>query len=186
MKDYYGILGIEQNASSKEIERTYATLIEKYHPGNFSGEAKKIVEDRIEDIKEAYSVLSDDFLRNQYDKEIGIVSSVRPKAPSKNKNSQTREINSNRRNLQSKAKEANTEYEEERPKKEKSTLGTIKGVKNVAEVVFSNLPKIKFRKPEKKGVLALLAAIAIILVLGLILWFIPFTNGFMRSFLLMN
>ena len=66
MKDYYGILGVEQNASFNEIEQAHKILIEKYHPENFAGEAKKIVEDRIDDIKEAYSVLSDDFLRNRY------------------------------------------------------------------------------------------------------------------------
>ena len=72
MKNYYEILGISENASNSEVEKKYAELTAKYHPENFAGEAKKIVEERLQDVKEAYSVLSDDFLRNQYDKEIGI------------------------------------------------------------------------------------------------------------------
>ena len=171
MKDYYEILGISQNASVNEVKTAYIELISKYHPENFAGEAKEIVEQRIEDVKEAYSVLSDDFLRNQYNKEMGIISNVR-KTNKKSK-------------LEEEKKDEQTE-KTEKVKKEKSRVGTAKGMMDVAEAVFSNIPKIKFEKPTKKGVLSLLAAIAIIVLLGIILWFIPFTNGLMRSFLLMD
>ena len=173
MKDYYEILGISQNASVNEVKTAYIELISKYHPENFKGEAKEIVEQRIEEVKEAYSILSDDFLRNQYNKEMGIISNV--KKINRKDNLETRKID-----------EKIEEVEKPKTKKEKSKIGTAKGVINVAEVVFSNIPKIRLKKPTKVGVLSLLAAIAIIALLGIILWFLPFTNGFMRSFLLMN
>ena len=69
MKNYYEILGVSENAPNSEIVTAYEQLTKKYHPENFVGEAKELVEHRVKDIKEAYSVLSDDFLRNQYDKE---------------------------------------------------------------------------------------------------------------------
>lgn len=172
MKDYYEILGISQNASVNEVKTSYIELISKYHPENFTGEAKKIVEQRIEDVKEAYSVLSDDFLRNQYNKEMGIISNVK-KIEKKV-------------NIEKEEKDEKTDKIKTKTKREKSKIGTAKGIIDVAEAVFSDIPKIEFKKPTKKGVLSLLAAIAIIVLIGLILWFLPFTNGFMRSFLLMN
>ena len=172
MKDYYEILGISQNASVNEIKTAYIELISKYHPENFKGEAKEIVEQRNEEIKEAYSILSDDFLRNQYNKEMGIISDFK----------RTRK----KPNLEKKELDEEIEIEKTKNKKEKSKIGTAKGVMDVAGAVFSNMPKIRFKKPTKVGILSLLAAIAIIALIGIILWFLPFTNGFMRSFLLMN
>ena len=174
MKNYYEILGISENASNSEVERKYAELTAKYHPENFAGEAKKIVEERLKDVKEAYSVLSDDFLRDQYDKEIGVeqVERIqREKNPKPKKEKQTSEGFISRRR----------EKRKNRPK-----IGTAEGLKDVTQEVFKNIPKIKWKKPDKKAVLCMLAAIGIVVIIGLILWFIPFTNGFMRSFLLIG
>jgi len=61
-KDYYKILGISRNASGEEIKRTYRELAQKYHPDKPGGDEKKFKE-----INEAYSILSDDKKRAQYD-----------------------------------------------------------------------------------------------------------------------
>lgn len=174
MKNYYEILGISENASNSEVEKKYAELIAKYHPENFAGEAKKIVEERLKDVKEAYSVLSDDFLRNQYEKEIGLENTVR--------------IEDKKQEKPKKEKKQSKGFISKRIEKRKnrSKIGTAEGLKNVTQEVFKNIPKIKWKKPDKKAVLCMLAAIAIVVVIGLILWFIPFTNGFMKSFLLID
>ena len=61
-KDYYQILGIQKNAPKEEIKKAFRTLAHKYHPDKKTGDDAKFKE-----INEAYSVLSDDQKRAQYD-----------------------------------------------------------------------------------------------------------------------
>jgi len=61
-KDYYKILGIGKNASKDEIKQAYRRLAQQFHPDKTGGDDKKFKE-----INEAYSVLSDDRKRQQYD-----------------------------------------------------------------------------------------------------------------------
>ncbi len=61
-KDYYKILGVDRNASKEEIKQAYRRLAHQYHPDKTGGDDKKFKE-----INEAYSVLSDDEKRRQYD-----------------------------------------------------------------------------------------------------------------------
>lgn len=62
MKDYYNILGVDKKASKDEIKKAFRTLAHKYHPDKKGGDANKFKE-----ASEAYSVLSDDQKRAQYD-----------------------------------------------------------------------------------------------------------------------
>ncbi|KAK5782175.1 hypothetical protein RI543_000100 [Arxiozyma heterogenica] len=69
-KDYYKILGISKEASSKEIRRAYLNLTKKYHPdkqGALSEEEKKQVHEKMSEINEAYETLSDENKRKEYD-----------------------------------------------------------------------------------------------------------------------
>ena len=61
-KDYYKTLGIDKNASKDDIKKAFRTLAHKYHPDK-GGDA-----DKFKEINEAYSVLSDDQKRAQYDR----------------------------------------------------------------------------------------------------------------------
>ncbi len=63
-KDYYEILGISKTASSDEIKSAYRKLAKKYHP-DISKEAN--AEEKFKEVQEAYSVLSDENKRRQYD-----------------------------------------------------------------------------------------------------------------------
>lgn len=60
-KDYYQILGVSKNASKEEIKKAFRKLAHEHHPDK-GGDANKFKE-----ISEAYSVLSDDQKRSQYD-----------------------------------------------------------------------------------------------------------------------
>lgn len=69
-KNYYEILEVDKNASSEIIEKAYKTLAKKYHP-DLQDETKiKEYEEKMKEINEAYSILSDDFKRNSYDEQI--------------------------------------------------------------------------------------------------------------------
>lgn len=62
--DYYKIFGINQTATKEEIKKRYRVLAKKYHPdvNNSSDSTAKMQE-----IQEAYYILSDDEARIYYD-----------------------------------------------------------------------------------------------------------------------
>ncbi len=61
-KDYYKILGVDKKASKDEIKTAFRKLAHQYHPDKKTGNTEKFKE-----VNEAYSVLSDDNKRAQYD-----------------------------------------------------------------------------------------------------------------------
>jgi curved DNA-binding protein len=63
--DYYEVLGVDRNASTKDIRKAYRRLARKFHPDVNPGDAA--AEDKFKEINEAYEVLSDDEKRKKYD-----------------------------------------------------------------------------------------------------------------------
>lgn len=63
-RDYYEILGVDRNATEKEIKSAYRKLAMKYHPDRSDAPD---AEERFKEISEAYAVLSDPEKRRQYD-----------------------------------------------------------------------------------------------------------------------
>lgn len=69
-RDYYEVLGVSKTASADEIKKAYKKMAIKYHPDRQSGKSdaeKKDAEDKFKEAAEAYSVLSDEQKRQQYD-----------------------------------------------------------------------------------------------------------------------
>ncbi|GJD08659.1 DnaJ homolog subfamily B member 9 [Galdieria sulphuraria] len=64
-RSYYNVLGVDKNASDREIKRAYHQLARKYHPDKNGGE--KQAELKFREIAEAYEVLSDPQKREVYD-----------------------------------------------------------------------------------------------------------------------
>jgi len=65
-KDYYKIIGVNRNASEREIKQAYRKLARKYHPDVNAGD--KSAEAKFKEINEAYEVLSDKEKRQKYDR----------------------------------------------------------------------------------------------------------------------
>lgn len=64
--NYYQILGVSSDAESFVIRAAYKALLQKYHPDKYEGD-KKYSTERIYQINEAFSVLSDMEKRRNYD-----------------------------------------------------------------------------------------------------------------------
>jgi len=65
IKDYYGLLGVNRNASEKDIKQAFRRLARKHHPDVNPGD--KAAEEKFKQISEAYEVLSDKEKRKKYD-----------------------------------------------------------------------------------------------------------------------
>lgn len=61
-KDYYKVLGVQDQAHEKEITSAYRRLAKKYHPDASPG-----TEDRFKEVSAAYDVLGDPAKRKEYD-----------------------------------------------------------------------------------------------------------------------
>jgi curved DNA-binding protein CbpA len=66
VRDFYRILGIPDNATTADIKSAYRRLAKLYHPDLNPG--SKHSEEKFKEILDAYTILSDDELRAQYDR----------------------------------------------------------------------------------------------------------------------
>lgn len=64
-ENYYNILGLNENSSKVDIKKKYRVLSLKYHPDRPDGN-----EEKFKEINKAYSILSDDSKRREYDNTI--------------------------------------------------------------------------------------------------------------------
>ncbi|MFA5996726.1 MAG: DnaJ domain-containing protein, partial [Candidatus Paceibacterota bacterium] len=61
-KDYYSTLGVDKKATQDDIKKAFRKLAHKYHPDKGGTDESKFKE-----ITEAYSILSDEKKRREYD-----------------------------------------------------------------------------------------------------------------------
>ncbi len=191
MKNYYDILEVNRRASKEVIEKAYKVLVKKYHPDLYTGEKQKYAEKKIKDINEAYDVLSDEFLKEQYDAELEkeIEEMYQKKYSVRNnfKEYQTNsendinnsEFNKNNANKSNNKKNTEQEYNKK--------LGSFAGIVELTKELYKNKPKRdELKKITQKDIIAVILTIIVVILIGIALWFIPFTNGWMREFLFEN
>lgn len=64
-KDFYKVLGVAKDAPASDIKKAYRKLARDLHPDYNPGDNQ--AEERFKEVSEAYSVLSDERQRNEYD-----------------------------------------------------------------------------------------------------------------------
>jgi curved DNA-binding protein len=64
-RDYYQVLGVDKNASEKDIKKAYRKLAREYHPDK--NPDNKQSEEKFKEINEAYEVLGSPENRSKYD-----------------------------------------------------------------------------------------------------------------------
>lgn len=64
-KDYYSILGVDKNANADAIKKAYRKASLKWHPDRNPGD--KNAEEKFKEVNDAYSILSDENLKQAYD-----------------------------------------------------------------------------------------------------------------------
>lgn len=64
--DYYAVLGVDDDASAKEIKKAYRALAHQYHPDRNAGDAA--AEERFKEVQQAYDTLGDETKRKAYDR----------------------------------------------------------------------------------------------------------------------
>lgn len=223
MKNYYEILEVNKKASKEVIEKAYKVLVKKYHPDLQTGTNKKYAEEKIKEINEAYSVLTDQFMKEQYDIELekqeqealyrkyeqqqnvntqntnqnnytsninntNSRNSYSNKAGnSKASNNEWNAKNGNRSKTRNNQNRHNIEAEELNEKMSKYKVGSFSGIIALCKELYKNKPKRdEIKEVTKKDIIALILTIIVVILIGVALWFIPFTNGWMRQLLFEN
>lgn len=194
-KTLYDILEVSEKASKEVIEKAYKVLAKKYHPDLQTEENKSKAESRMKEINEAYNVLSDDVAREKYDEELAIdrerekqenlrkqqemYSNMNTSAQNNYnmQNSQTSNHNNmNDRELQKNMQESLRRQQEAYAKQqaeleEQYNNAYYKYLKSLGY-------KVKFKWTWKQY-LMLFIIIAVLIIVGLILWVIPPTHDWM-------
>lgn len=194
MKNYYEILEVNKKASKEVIEKAYKVLVKKYHPDLYSGQKKNYAEEKIKEINEAYSVLTDEFMKEQYDAELEKQEQedLYKKYNQKQNENTQRNMNStnnvHRENKSHKSQQNNNEEAEdfnERMKRHK--VGSFGGIVELCKELYKNKPKRdEMKEITKKDVIALILTIVVVILILVALWYIPFTNGWIRQLLFEN
>lgn len=181
----YEILEVSENASMETINKIYKIQAKKYHPDLQTNAADKLkAEEKMKQINDAYSVLSDEQKRKEYDQKLerereikrqqdeqNIINNVARNYSEAQKRNQTNNTINNNSNVQKNAvyynKQKSNENNNQRVYTEKDYIRDYnKKLRRFKAQLFGN--KIKEN----------LKALGIMFIIILIIWFFPPTHNF--------
>ncbi len=182
MKNYYEILEVSPKASNEIIENAYKLLQKKYQPDQYIGEERAEAENKLRDISEAYKILTDSFLREQYNAELEREQTSKTEAYVQAKVIKPKQQREVRQKARRQVKQ-NVIQEEAQEEQQMPAVGSFGAIVNIVKNLFRrrNREKFDIRNIKREDYIAAGLTAVIIIVLGVILWFIPATRGFIRS-----
>lgn len=198
MKNYYEILEVNEHASQEIIEKAYKILVKKYHPDLYTGEERVYAEQKVRELNEAYQVLSDDFLKSQYDLELKKTKNenryeFKYGTNNRTENKRATSRNDMDKNENSSKSAMNFKWKnKENGSKNKNNVGTIGSMVGLLKELIKVVPhkgelnREKSKEESKLDLVAFGLTIVCLIIIGIILWFVPFTNGWMRQLIFEN
>lgn len=197
-ENYYDILEVNKNASPEIIEKAYKTLVKKYHPDLQENNLKNNYEEKIKKINEAYEILSNPEKRKNYDlqlqnneiskedynnlynENINLKNEINYLKNNINLNNSYQTQNA-KNNIQ---QSQNTNYENNINQEDINQKINNAVNKAYHDAYVQDLKnrgyKIKYKKTSK-DFLALILTIGVILIIGFVLWQIPFTRNYLTN-----
>lgn len=179
METLYDRLEVSRKASPEIIDKAYKTLAKKYHPDLQTVENKAIAEEKMKKINEAYSVLSDEQKRKEYDEKIELEESSKIETQS----AQQTEIYEEEPQEFGDWRDiyANLTAKEQRKIRKRVEREANEEYRNRYEAYFRSLGyKVKHKWTRKERITLIIAIITII-ILFLIFWNIPQTHNMMMN-----
>lgn len=185
MKKYYEILEVNPKASQEIIEKAYKVLAKKYHPDLQEEQYKELAKQKMQDINEAYEILSDANKRAKYDQELA----NEEKRELQRKIEEQNKIYEQSQNIQQNQIQQDAYYQEQfRKEYERVAREQQKMQQQINEqqqnAYYDYLRSLGYRIKEKwtwKKTLNLLLVIGILIVIIAVLWVIPPTREWLIS-----
>ena len=113
-KDYYKILGIQENESAENIKKAYRKLAREWHP-DIAGSTSDVLK-RFKEINEAYEVLSNSVKKAEYDRAKRFYDYAKKSANESHDNNNEKTVNNatkpNSSNQENKNNKFNSKWEE--------------------------------------------------------------------------
>lgn len=173
MKNYYQILEVSENASPEIIEKAYRVLAKKYHPDIQPRDKLYWAENKFKEITEAYDVLSDSELRENYDMKIGLNTSQQESYNS---------LYSEHENLKQEFNNLKINTESQKYVKNEQEATIKKGGYSYIKKYVSGIGTLIYNETKKpaeersRDLKALILTIIIVSILIFIFWKVPFLN----------
>lgn len=159
MKNYYAILEVSENASKEVIDKAYKVLAKKYHPDLQEEKNKKVAEEKIKSLNEAYEVLSNPQKKQAYDSKI-----------EKSKKEEEKRYINNISNVYAR------QYENvQRDVKKNRTIN-----KQFKKEYKRELRRLKIEDFFRK-IVAIASVIAVLVLICFIIYIIPTTNSWIHN-----
>ena len=184
-ENYYDILEINKNASPEIIEKAYKTLVKKYHPELQENNLKNNYEEKIKKINEAYEVLSNP--EKKYNDDLNLNKIEISKEEYNNLYNENINLKNEINYLKNNYNQIQNNYNHFNNNQNNINQNEINQKINNAvnqayhDAYIQDLKnrgyKIKYKKTFK-DFLALFLTIIFIIIIGFILWQIPFTRNY--------
>ena len=190
-ENYYDILEVNKNASQEIVDKAYKILVKKYHPDLKEENLKNKFEEKIKKINEAYDILSDSEKRKNYDlflKENEISTEKYNKLYNENitLKKQLNDLNNellnfkniiyNKKNNYSDNRN-NTSYNFNSQKINTNYYNNSNNKNNSINYFFNYF--VYILKKIIKNFFAIFLTFLFIIIIGFILWHIPFTKNYL-------
>ncbi len=173
MENLYELLEVSEKASQEIIEKAYKTLAKKWHPDLQGGSNKALAEEKMKKINNAYSILSDENKRKEYDAKL---------------EEERERLSEPQEEIQYQEDEPNQEYgfenlsrKEQARLKRKIEKNANEEYRKLYEDYFRSLGyKVPHRITWKEVKVTITVILIFCAILGL-LWLMPFSRNWMIS-----